>query len=304
MKLATTKFITEPNNIPALASAPTAKAAYLRITDQTASQEQQNLVAAIKQHNIPIKLLNDTTQKSLINQNNSQSNNLRQMVGRKLIFIGQQANTKKPAPENIKLHANYSCISIKLTNDEFQNLDDCFLPLPNDAALIYEGEYARTSQGKLELDANNWPVVIESSATMDKQSRALIRSIYPQEKLITISKAEALAHATNAVVLQSPINGRYKLFVNGKRSANIFVESNAIAKQLLSMHYTTIKKIIEITNNIVDVIEIPYKKMHSCGHSVSSTIIETTSANDSCAQNNFGIHYFYAAKSRKTGYKI
>lgn len=292
MTLSAANIITNPGNIPVLKNAPTAKIAVLNTKlqaenvspdlSETAHQEQTNLLNTIKKHNIPVKLVKTAkSENKEINLNNPSSSpeagNIRQMIGRKLIFIGHKANQQ----QNFQGPENFSIVPVELTNPEFPNLDDCFLPIPNDAAVIYEGEYAIDTNGEWQVDENNWPVIIPGTETMSSDSRNLIRNIYSTEKLITISKAEATAHATNAVVLQSPSNGRYKLFVNGKRNSSIFIESSAIASQLLSLHYSTIKKIIAITNNTADVIEVPYSAMHSAGKSVSSTILELTSANDS-----------------------
>lgn len=291
-------IITNPGKIPALTNAPTAKIAVLNTFQQadskifdlpeTAYQEQAYLLSTIKKHNIPVRLVNQVNGKTnQLHPNNNQSSspegsNIRQMIGRKLVFMGYKANAKQKACAS---HANFSIVPVELTNPEFPNLDDCFLPIPNDAAVIYEGEYVIDDNGEYQLDTNSWPVIIPGTETMSIASRELIRNIYPAKKLILISKAEATAHATNSVVLQSPCNGRYKLFVNGKRNSSIYIESSAIANQLLSLHYSTIKKIITITNNTADVIEVPYSAMHSAGKSVSSTILELASAND-CFTNN------------------
>lgn len=293
MTFSAANIITNPGKIPALKNAPTANIAVLNTKQHasaksldlsdTAYQEQANLLNTIKKHNIPVKMAKNAKTESLqINLSNTLSSspragNIRQMIGRKLIFIGHKANQQ----QNFTGPVNFSIVPVELINPEFPSLDDCFLPIPNDAAVIYEGEYAIDDNGEWQVDENNWPIIIPGTETMSNASRKLIRSIYPTEKLIIISKAEATAHATNAVVLQSPCNGRYKLFVNGKRNSSIFIESSAIASQLLSLHYSTIKKIITITNNTADVIEVPYSAMHSAGKSVSSTILELTSANES-----------------------
>ena len=47
--------------------------------------------------------------------------------------------------------------------------------------------------GNITLDEQGWPVIIPGTETMTATSRELIRMIYPSEKLVLISKDEALA---------------------------------------------------------------------------------------------------------------
>jgi len=198
---------------------------------------------------------------------------VRQMVGKKLFFIGQGHRSDPATSMAVSKVTGYYVMPIKLLQEQFYHLDCCFLPLPNDAAVIYEGEYELIPEGKPVLDINGWPCIKSGTETMAPESRALIRAVYSPEKLVLITKAEALAFATNAAVLQAN-NGRFKMFVNGNRAAIISDESTGIGSQLISLTQEHIADIRRITDNQMDVIEVPYTVMHGSGGSVRCTVQE------------------------------
>lgn len=221
---------------------------------------------------------------------------IRQMPGKKLFFIGQGHRSDAETSLAIAKITNYYVLPIKLLQKQFYHLDCCFLPLPNDSAVIYEGEYQKDAAGKVILNANSWPELVPGTETMDTESRALIRTIYGTDKLVLISKAEALAFATNAAVLQDK-NRHFHMFVNGERQASKPVEwtfismltspilqllsaiksseeDNAIADHRISFTRAHLTEIKEVTAGHMDIVEVPYKTMHGSGGSVRCTVQE------------------------------
>ncbi|MDF1758113.1 MAG: hypothetical protein P1U74_07425 [Legionellaceae bacterium] len=217
---------------------------------------------------------------------------IRQMVGRELFFIGQGHRNDPEAGITIAEASQYIVIPIKLLKEQFYHLDCCFLPLPNDAAVIYEGEYELDQNNQTRLDPKGWPKIIPGTETMAAESRALIRKIYPTEKLVLISKAEALAFATNSAILQNPKNLKFKMFVNGRRNCRILSERQAIETHQLSLHYQTITKIYAATAGQMDIIETPFKTMHGSGGSVRCTILELACANKALLPQKNNQYYF------------
>ena len=198
---------------------------------------------------------------------------IRQMIGKKLFFIGQGHRSDPLTAQAIADASGYFVLPIQLLQAQFYHLDCCFLPLPNDAALLYEGDYVLNEHGNITLDEQGWPVIIPGTETMTATSRELIRMIYPSEKLVLISKDEALAFATNAVVLQNPITNKFKLFVNGKRDETID-ELTALKMQTISLTKAHIQHIDAVSNGVMDLIEVPYSTMHGSGGSIRCTVLE------------------------------
>lgn len=217
---------------------------------------------------------------------------IRQMPGKKLFFIGQGHRSDPRTSETIAKITDYHVIPIELLQEQFYHLDCCFLPLPFDAAVIYEGEYKLDDEGKPQQDNNGWPIIIEDTATMTTESRALIRAIYKPDKLVLINKAEALAFATNAAILQSSTDGRFKMFVNGDRDISITDENDAIVSQQLSLRAANIKKIKTLTADKMDVIEVPYRTMHYSGGSVRCSVQEVACTKDAFKSHQANPFYF------------
>lgn len=236
-------------------------------------------LAEMQAHNI------NATVRPLFSQNGKrlifEGGDIRQMPGKKLFFIGQGHRNDEETGKAIADLSNYYVIPIKLMQAQFYHLDCCFLPLPNDAAVIYEGEYVVDDVGEKVFDANGIPILIAGTETMAAESRELIRTIYNPDKLILLNKNEAFAFATNAAILQNIENNRFKMFVNGDRSKPITDETHAIIEQTISLTTQHIEEIMRVTNYQMDIVEIPYKTMHGSGGSVRCTVQEvacTTSA--------------------------
>jgi N-dimethylarginine dimethylaminohydrolase len=217
---------------------------------------------------------------------------IRQMIGRKLFFIGHGHRNSPKVGERIANESGYLVLPIKLLQEQFYHLDCCFLPLPNDCAVIYEGEYQLNQKHQKILDANGWPLIEPGTATMAPESRALIRKVYPPENLVLISKPEAKAYATNAVVLQNPKTLKFKLFVNGKRNMNIISEQSAIESQQISLRYQSIMQMLVLTKGEMEVIETPYTTMHGSGGSVRCTVLELACSNDALIPQKNNRFYF------------
>jgi len=201
---------------------------------------------------------------------------IRQMIGKKLFFIGQGHRSDPETAMAIARLSSYYVLPICLLQEQFYHLDCCFMPLPNDAAVLYEGEYQQDEQGKTLLDEKGWPLLCSGTETMTAESRALIRAVYPPEKLLLISKLEALAYATNAVVLQNPGNGHFKLFVNGvpRTEAIQNDEQDALLKHKISYSSAHIQEMLALSGGLLDIIETPYSTMHGSGGSVRCTVLE------------------------------
>lgn len=198
---------------------------------------------------------------------------IRQMPGRKLFFLGQGQRTEAETAKALAALSDYYVLPIKLLLEQFYHLDCCFLPLPYDAAVIYEGEYCLNEKNEPRLDKKGWPILIEGTATMAAESRALIRKLYPPEKLVLLTKAEALAFATNAAILESIEDKRFKMFVNGSFEEGL-QEEEAISLQQWSFTRAHIEEIRELTRHTMDIIEVPYRTMHGSGGSVRCTVQE------------------------------
>lgn len=225
---------------------------------------------------------------------------IRQMPGKKLFFIGQGHRSDPATSEAIADISGYYVLPIKLLQEQFYHLDCCFLPLPNDAAVIYEGEYELDDSGNYITDKETgWPRLKSGTETMTPTSRALIRGIYGPEKLILISKAEALAFATNAAVLESQGEGhRFKMFVNGDRSSEITDEATAISEHRISYTSKHIAEIMEATGGTMDIIEVPFSTMHGSGGSVRCTVQEVACAVDVLSPHKRNPYHFSAAADR------
>lgn len=198
---------------------------------------------------------------------------IRQMQGKKLFFVGYGFRSDAEAGHMIALCSDYHVLPIQLLQEQFYHLDSCFLPLPNDAAVIYEGDYALDVNGNYIYDEHGWPIIIDGTNTMSAESRAHIRSLYPPFKLILISRLEALAFATNAVILQSALDGRFKMFVNGERHS-VGNERVALKAHVISYTQSHLTEIMQATEGVMDIIETPYRTMHLSGGSVRCTVQE------------------------------
>lgn len=231
--------------------------------ERLATHQAMNLGAVVE------PLVSETVKKSTF-----EGGDIRQMPGKKLFFIGQGHRSVAEASELISELTDYFVLPIKLLNKQFYHLDCCFLPLPNDAAVIYEGEYQLNEMNERILDEKTgWPKLIPGSETMTPESRVLLRTIYTPDQLILITVKEALAFATNAALLQSSSDDWFKLFVNGDRN-NIENENIAISSHQLSFTAQHLKEMITATKGSMDIIEIPYNTMHGSGGSVRCTVQE------------------------------
>lgn len=231
--------------------------------ERLATHQAENLGAIVR------PLFSPTGQKLIF-----EGGDIRQMPGKKLFFIGQGHRSDAETSQSISNITNYFILPIKLLQEQFYHLDCCFLPLPHDAAVIYEGEYELNEMNEKILDKNGWPKLISGTETMTPESRSLIRTLYPVDKLILITKNEALAFATNAALLQSSSDNRFKLFVNGDRSKVSNDENSAIATHQLSYTKDHIEEMINATQETMDIIEVPYSTMHGSGGSVRCTVQE------------------------------
>lgn len=218
---------------------------------------------------------------------------IRQMISKKLFFIGQGPRSELETAEAIAKVSGYIVIPVTLCQNQFYHLDCCFMPLPCDAAVLYEGEYERDPAGQLQIDEKGWPRIIPETATMTPQSRALLRSIYPPEKLVLISKQEALAYATNAVILQQSQTLQYKMFVNGPAPG--FAEGDeqkAIAGHEASFTRAHIEQIRLITEGRLDIIGTPYSTMHGSGGSIRCTVLELACQTGAIKPQQYSRFYF------------
>ena len=249
--------------------------------ERLAIQQAENLGAVIKP-------LISTTGLPLI----FEGGDTRQMPGKRLFFIGQGHRSDPGTSEAIAAVTDYYVIPIELLQEQFYHLDCCFLPLPQDAAVIYEGEYELDTAGHAVLDSNNWPKLIAGTETMTACSRALIRSLYHADKLILINKSEALAFATNAALLQSSTDNRFKLIVNGDRTCAITDESAAIAGQLISLTSEHIAAMLQATEGVMDIVEVPYATMHLSGGSVRCSVQEVACTKKAVFPHQTNKHHF------------
>ncbi|MGQ3891584.1 arginine deiminase-related protein [Legionella sp. CNM-4043-24] len=201
---------------------------------------------------------------------------IRQMIGKKLFFIGQGHRSDPETAIAIAKLSSYYVLPVQLLQEQFYHLDCCFMPLPDDAAVIYEGEYQQDEHGQTLYDDRGWPVLCSGTETMTAESRALIRAVYPPEKLVLISRLEALAYATNAVILQNPHSGRFKLFVNGVPRTEEIQNDEQAALQAHRISYTAahLERILALSGGHLDIIETPYSTMHGSGGSVRCTVLE------------------------------
>lgn len=197
-----------------------------------------------------------------------------QVPGRSLFFLSYGQRTQRKAFDVISKKIKNKVIPIELLRKKFFHLDCCVLPLPNDALVLYEGEYIKNPAGNFILNNNGLPLVKQASQTISDKSRSLLREIYDLDKIILLSTAEALAFAANAVVLKSNLDKRYKMFVNGIPGVQASEENVAIENHLISYFSQTKTKILQVTDNIMDIIEIPYKSLHSSSGSVHCTVEE------------------------------
>ena len=217
---------------------------------------------------------------------------IRQMIGKKLFFIGQGHRSDPDTSMAIAQASGYIVVPIKLLQEQFYHLDCCFMPLPCDAAVIYEGEYLFDNDNHMMMDKNGWPMIQEGTATMTAASRELIRTVYPPEKLVLISKLEALAYATNAVVLQNPKNGQFKMFVNGARHDSSQPESQALIEHQISYTTEHMQQLMSVTQGQMDIIETPYSTMHGSGGSVRCTVLELACKTEALTPEEQNKHYF------------
>lgn len=199
---------------------------------------------------------------------------IRQMPGRQLFFIGGGHRSDTETSEAIARVSGYYVLPVVLLQEQFYHLDCCFLPLPHDSAVIYEGDHQLDENGDVILDEQGWPCLVPGTETMAPESRALIRTIYPPERLVLITREEASAYATNAAVLFNTTTDRFKMFVNGCRDEAIDIEQDAIAKHTISYTDEHMQQIQALTHGQMDIVEVPYVTMHASGGSVRCTIQE------------------------------
>lgn len=112
------------------------------------------------------------------------------------------------------------------------------------------------------------------------------------DKLILIDKREALAFATNAALLQSATDGRFKLFVNGDRTKTIKDEQVSLSLHQISYTSEHIKEILKATEGSVDIIEVPYSTMHGSGGSVRCTVQEVACSAEAVNPHKASKYYF------------
>lgn len=217
---------------------------------------------------------------------------IRQMPERQLFFIGQGHRSDADTSKAIAEISGYYVLPIKLVQPQFYHLDCCFLPLPNDSAVIYEGEYLLDEKGQKCIDKNGWPMIKIGTETMTNESRALIRTLYPMQNLILISKQEALAFATNAAILQSATDGRFKMFVNGDHKNRTEDELSLLDTHQISYTQENINLILQKTNYRMDVIELPYSTMHGSGGSIRCSIQEMACTKSSLKPFKLNEYYF------------
>lgn len=197
---------------------------------------------------------------------------IRQAPGRKLFFVGYGHRNSSAVPALIEKHSGYPVVAIELMQPKYYHLDCCFLPLPNDTAIIYEGEYERDAAGQLVMEASDpnnpgsqlWPRIVPGTGTMTLAGRTAIRQLYDNDHLILITEHEAATFGTNAALLRGEDDKDY-LFVNHK---SLLPETAAA---------------IEAKSG-VKIVGVPYEMMHMSGGSVRCTINEVPCSKEKLAQ--------------------
>lgn len=89
-----------------------------------------------------------------------------------------------------------------------------------------------------------------------------------------LSTPEAYAYGTNGLILKSDADNRYKMFVNGEPTIKERDNDLHIYNHLFSLTGKTKNKILNLTKNIMDIIEVPYTSLHRSYGSVHCTIEE------------------------------
>lgn len=216
---------------------------------------------------------------------------IRQMIGKKLFFIGQGYRSAPCTGRAIAQISDYYVVPIQLLQEQFYHLDCCFLPLPNDAAVLYEGDYIQDDVGEVLLDEKGWPKIRPGTETMTSESRQRIRTLYGTDKLILIDKQEALAFATNAAVLQAQ-DGRFKMFVNGDDTSPVTDENEALKVHQISFRAQSFEAIKRVTKGDMDIIEVPYCTMHGSGGSIRCSIQEVACTREALMPHSDKSGYF------------
>lgn len=193
---------------------------------------------------------------------NVEGGDIRQAPGRKFFFVGYGHRNASLVPDLIEERSKFTVLAIELLQPKYYHLDCCFLPLPNDNAMIYEGDYVMGGDNKPELDeATGWPKIVEGTATMTQDGRAQIRQLYDSEHLILITEKEAANFGTNSALLYSPKKQNNVLFVP-------CIEDTAHC----SLNDETLAAIEKKAGVIIE--KIPYNAYHPSGGSVRCTIQE------------------------------
>lgn len=186
---------------------------------------------------------------------------IRQAPGRKLFFIGH-GHRNEPgvvnAIENV-LGSEYTVVPIELLQPKYYHVDCCFLPLFDDNALIYEGEYQRDEMNniiyekidRLNPNSGSWPAIITETATMTYESRKAIWDLYGESRLILITEQEAANFCANAVLMRTTETQ----------------EKNVMFFPLGSLSQTTKNSILRLVSNAV-IEEIRFDALHLSGGSI------------------------------------
>jgi N-dimethylarginine dimethylaminohydrolase len=187
---------------------------------------------------------------------------IRQAPGRKLFFVGFGHRNDPNVIEAIRniFGPDYTIVPIELLQPKYYHVDCCFLPLFDDHALVYEGEYQLDADHKMIMEKSDpfdstspeWPVLIPGTATMSNESRRIIRQLYDDQHLILITEKEAASFAANAVAVKVSKNG---------------IEKNVMFFPAGSLEKETLAKIeSKIPNAIVE--QIKFDTMHYSGGSI------------------------------------
>ncbi|WP_133139401.1 arginine deiminase-related protein [Legionella genomosp. 1] len=193
---------------------------------------------------------------------------------RALYFLGYGQRTEKKAYAVISQIIDEQVIPIQLLRKEFFHLDCCLTPLPNDVLLLYEGEYIRDKQARLLKNKQGLPLLIKHTQTISDYHRAYLRKLYDPEKIILLSTPEAIAYGANGLILKSNADSRYKMFVNGSAGATERESEFAVYDHFFSLSEKTRDAILSLTENRMDIIEVPYSSLHYAFGSVHCTIEE------------------------------
>lgn len=186
---------------------------------------------------------------------------IRQAPGRKLFFVGHGHRNDPAVIDAIKksLDPSFIILPIELRQPKYYHVDCCFLPLPDECAMVYEGDYVYDSNGELVVEnsdpndeqSEKWPVIIKGTETMSPASRSAIRQLYDANHLILISEAEAAKFGANAVFVRTTEEEEKNI---------IFIPAGSLTE----LSKSSLKEKI----NGVVIEEVPFDTMHYSGGSV------------------------------------